>query len=449
MKKGIIIITIIIVAMLVGFYIYRSTLSPDFNKFQLDNYFSTLEDGNKFMGSVAVMKEGEIVYSKTVGFSDYENKTKADENTKYRIGSTTKTFTAVLTLKAVEEGKLSLEDKLDKFYPRIKNAKDIKIEYLLNHRSGIYSVTSEPNFLDWRTEDKTRDEILTIIRNGESQFAPNSKAYYSNSNFILLTRILEKVYGKTFNEILKEKITEPLQLSNTYLDDTIDTSKKESKSYKYIADWSVEPETSISIPLGAGGMVSTTIDLVKFVKALFGGEILNQETLKKMKNIQDTVGLGIFEIDVNGKIAYEHPGTIDGFRANYIYIPEDDLIYTFATNGLNFKDRDIQKTVLDAMYNKPFKIPEFGPTYDVTSEELDQYLGLYSSPDVPKWLKITIGKNGNILTAQGTMQDLFPATAIDKHTFRIGAIGAKFEFKPEENKIIWEQNGKTSVWTKE
>jgi CubicO group peptidase (beta-lactamase class C family) len=449
MKKKIITISIILLAIIGALFFYRSTLTPEINTSQLDYYFETLKDNNKFMGGVAVLKEGELIYSKYVGFSDYEKIIKADENTKYRIGSTTKTFTAVLTLKAVEEGKLSLDDKLDKYFPDIINSKDIKIEYLLNHRSGIYSVTSEPEFLDWRTKYKTRAEILEIIKSGKNQFKPNSKAYYSNSNYILLTYILEDIYGKSYNEILKDKITKPLLLKNTYLDDKIDTDNKESKSYKFVADWEADLETDISIPLGAGGMVSNPVDLAKFVEALFNGKILKPETVEKMKTIIDTVGLGIFEIRIDGKTAYEHPGVIDGFRANYIYIPEDEIIYTFTTNGLNYEDKYIQKTVIDAVYNNPFQIPEFGPTYEVTSEDLDKYLGVYSSPDVNKLLKITIGKNGNVLTAQGTMQDLFPATAVDKNKFRIGAIGAKLEFKPEEEKIIWNQNGHTSIWTKE
>lgn len=450
MKKKIIILTITALILLAGLFTYRSTLSSGFNKFQLDNYFTALEDGNKFMGSIAVLQEGKLIYSKTMGFADYESKIETDENTKYRIGSTTKTFTAVLTLKAVEEGKLSLDDKLDKFFPNIKNAKTIKIEYLLNHRSGIYSLTSEPDFLNWRTETKTRGQILSIIESGESQFEPNSKAFYSNSNYILLTYILEDIYGKDFNSILKEKITIPLQLTNTYLDDDINTADKECKSYRFVSDWEVQPETNISIPLGAGGMVSNPVDLATFIKALFNGEILRPETLEKMKSFQETAGLGLFETEINGKIAYEHPGVIDGFRANYVYIPEDDLIYTFTANGLNFKDRDIQKAVLNAVYNKPIEIPEFGPTYPINSEDLDKYLGVYSSPELYDGLmKITIDKKDNVLTAQGTMQELFSARATDKHQFRIGAIGAKFEFKPEENTMIWTQNGKTNIFKKE
>lgn len=450
MKKKIIILTSIVLIIIAGLYIYRSTLSPNFNTFQLENYFTALEDGNKFMGSVAVLKNGKLIYSRNSGFSDYENKIKANQNTKYRIGSTTKTFTAVLTLMAVEQGKLSLDDKLDKFFPNLENANEINIEYLLNHRSGIYSITSEPDFLNWRTEPKTREEILAIIESGASQFKPNSKAWYSNSNYILLTYILEDLYGKEYNSILKEKITTPLQLTNTYLDDYINTADNECKSYRFVSNWEVQPETNISIPQGAGGMVSNSLDLVKFLKALFNGEILRPETIDKMQSFQETVGLGLFETEINGKTAYEHPGTIDGFRANYIYFPEDDIIFAITANGLNFKDRDIQNAVLNAVFNKPIEIPEFGPTYHVNSEDLDTYLGIYSTPELHNGLlKITIAKKDNVLTAQGTMQELFSAKATDKHKFKIGAIGAKFEFKPDENTMIWTQNGKTHVFKKE
>ena len=180
----------------------------NFDKTKLDNYFNALEQNNKFMGSVAVSKKGEVIYRKSIGFADVENNVKANDNSKYRIGSISKTFTAVLILKAVEEKKLKLSQTIDKWFPSLKNVKKITIEHLLRHRSGIHNFTNDKDYLTWNTQPKTEEKMVEIIAKGGSDFKPNSKAEYSNSNFVLLTYILEKTYG---NSLIKASFVSLVQ----------------------------------------------------------------------------------------------------------------------------------------------------------------------------------------------------------------------------------------------
>ena len=124
-------------------FIGQLGFAQNFDKVKLDNYFNALEINNKFMGSVAVAKNGVLIYSKAIGFSDLENAIKANVNTTYKIGSISKTFTAVLVLKAVEENKLKLHQTLDYYFPEVKNAEKITVEQLLTHRSGIHNFTDD------------------------------------------------------------------------------------------------------------------------------------------------------------------------------------------------------------------------------------------------------------------------------------------------------------------
>ena len=166
-----------------------TVFAQTFDKDKLDLYFQTLENNNKWMGSVAVSENGKIVYTKSIGYSDFATKTRPTETTKYRIGSISKTFTSALVLKAAEENKLSLDTKISKFFPNIKNADKISIANLLNHRSGIHSFTDNENYLSWNTQKKSEKELLKIIEDGGSDFEPDSKADYSNSNYVLLSFI--------------------------------------------------------------------------------------------------------------------------------------------------------------------------------------------------------------------------------------------------------------------
>lgn len=418
----------------------------NFDKTKLDNYFNALEQNNKFMGSVAVSKNGEVIYTKSVGFTDVENNVKSTDNSKYRIGSISKTFTAVLILKAVEEKKINLSQTINKWFPTLKNAKKITIEHLLRHRSGIHNFTNDNDYLTWNTQPKTEEKMVEIIAKGGSDFNPDSKAEYSNSNFVLLTYILEKTYGNSYSDLLQEYITKPIGLSNTYVFGKINPDNNESKSYRFAGTWKVEPETDFSVPLGAGAIISTPTDLTKFSDALFGGKLLTSESLEIMKTIKDGYGIGLFQIPFYRSVGYGHTGGIDGFSSVYSHFPNDNISYALVSNGTNMSNNDISIAVLSAVYDKPYEIPVFR-RYNLNSEDLDKYLGVYSSKQIA--LKITITKDGNTLIAQGTGQPAFPLEATDKDKFKFDQAGAKFEFNPTDKKMILFQGGGRIEFTKE
>ena len=415
-----------------------------FDKTKLDNYFNALEDNNKFMGSVAVSKDGEIIYLKSIGYADIDNSLKATRETKYRIGSISKSFTAVLVLKAVENKKLELNQKIDKWFPAIKDSDKITVKQLLNHRSGIYNFTNDSSYLTWNTESKSEKEMVEIIKRGGNDFVPDSKTEYSNSNYVLLTYILEKTFMKSYSELLQEYIINPINLKNTYVFGKINTINNESKSYKFIGSWKEESETDYTIPLGAGAITSTTSDLTKFADALFSEELLTAESLEIMTALQEGYGYGLFQIPFYNSVGFGHTGGIDGFSSVYSHFPEDNISYALTSNGTNINNNDISIAVLSAIYDKPYEIPEFT---SYIPEELDKYLGVYSSNQIP--LKITITKDVNTLIAQGTGQPAFPLEATNKDVFKFDQVGAKFEFDPIKNTMILFQGGMQIEFTKE
>lgn len=420
--------------------------AQDFNKTKLDGYFDALQSHNKFMGSVAVSQNGKIIYTRSIGFADVENQIKANENTKYRIGSISKTFTAALVFKGVEAGKIDLNQNIDKFFPSISNAEKITIQQLLYHRSGIHSFTSDADYLTWNTEAKTEEEMLNIIAKGGSDFEPGSKSEYSNSNYVLLSFILEKTFKKPYSEILKEYITRPLGLKNTYFGGKIDVKKNESQSYKWMGNWKLEPETDMSVPLGAGGILSTPSDLVKFSDALFGGKLLKVESLKQMKTLKENYGMGLFQYPFGEKVGFGHTGGIDGFSSIFIHFADGNVSYALTSNGTNMNSNDISITVLSAVYNESYEIPEF-TSIELSSEDLDKYLGVYSSSEVP--LKITITKENTNLIAQATGQPSFPVEPTEKDKFKFDAAGVVLEFNPSENTMVLKQGGGEFRFAKE
>lgn len=436
----------LLTTLLLGLLYQLSCAQTDFDKVRLDSFFTTLEANDKFMGSVAVSKNGTILYKRAIGFADVEQELKANPDTKYRIGSITKTFTAVLVFKAIEQGKLHLDDSIDRWFPTIQNAAEITVEHLLGHHSGIHNFTDSEEYFHYNTQPKTEAQLVEIISRGGSDFQPGTQAAYSNSNYVLLTLILEKILDLSYSEMLEEYITKPLGLSNTYVFGQINTQNNEAKSYTYTGGWEEEAETHFSVPLGAGAITSTPTDLIRFADALFRGELVQPEHLQKMMTISDGFGMGLFQFPFYQRVCYGHTGGIDGFSSVFFHIPADTVSYALTSNGTNINNNDISVAVLSALYGLSYDIPVY-TRYETTAEDLDQYLGRYSSAEIP--LKISITKRSGTLMAQATNQPAFPLEATAKHEFQYYQAAAKFTFNPAENSMILHQNGQTIQFVKE
>jgi len=425
------------ISIVVGLF-FQFGCAQSIDKSKLDSLFKILETNNKFMGSIAISHNGKIVYSKSIGFADIESNQKITEQTKFRIGSISKMFTASLILKAVEENKLKLNETIDKYFPAIVNSNKITVSNLLNHRSGIHSFTDDADYLSWCTQAKSENEMLAIIAKGKSEFEPDSKAQYSNSNYLLLTIILEKAYKKPFKEILNEKILSPVALQSTYLGGKINLKDAECNSYKLSDKWLLEPETDMSIPLGAGAVVSNPSDLTKFIEALFAGKIISEKSLEQMTTLKDNYGMGIFQIPFYEKKGFGHTGGIDGFTSMLAYFPDDKLSVALTSNATGYDNNNIMIGALSCFFNQPYELPTF-KTVALKTEDLDKYLGIYASKDIG--LKITVSKNDKTLMAQATGQSAFPLDATDTDVFKFDQAGIVMEFTPNEKKMVLKQGG--------
>lgn len=422
------------------------TFGQSLDKVKLDAYFDALRRNGKFMGTVAVSKDGKLIYTNAVGYADVAAGIKANDSTKYRIGSISKTFTAVLVMKAVEQKKIKPDQTIDQYFPEIKNAQKITVDQLLHHRSGIHNFTDDSSYLGWHTRPKTEKELVSIIAKGGVDFEAGTTGKYSNSNYVLLSFILEKIFKKSYRDLLKEYITKPLGLSNTFYGGKIDVAKNQSKSYSFGSSWKEESETDLSIPLGAGGIVSTSIDLVKFSDALFNGKLLQKESVDKMKTTIGDFGMGLFRIPFYDMEGFGHTGGIDGFTSVFSHFDSGNVSYALTSNGTNYNNNDISIAVLSAVYDKPYDIPVFS-TYAPTANELDELVGVYASEQTP--LKVTIRHENNAFTAQATGQQAFPLEAVEKNLFQFKPAKLVMTFNPAEKTMVLKQGGREVLFKKE
>lgn len=424
----------------------RTGFSQSFNKQRLDSLFKLMDEKEKFMGSIAISQNGKLLYTNTIGYTDLEAGKKANSNTAYRIGSITKTFTATMVFKAIEENKLSLTQTLDKFYPEIENAGKITIGNLLNHRSGIHNFTNDEAYLTYLNKAKSEAEMVKIITQGKSDFEPGTQTSYSNSNYVLLTFILQKINQQSYGELLNNIIVKPLGLTRTHFGGKINPANNEAYSYSHTNKWEKESETDLSIPLGAGAIVSTPTDLNTFITQLFAGKIISEKSVAQMKTVTDNMGMGMMMLPYYDKKSYGHNGGIDGFQSVLGYFPEEKLAVALTSNGIVYPNNNILLCALSCFFNKPFDMPTF-TQLELPASVLEQYAGNYTSTQLP--LKITITKEGNTLMAQATGQSAFPLDAVTPTTFKFDQAGIRLEFNAEKKQFVLKQGGKEFLYTKE
>jgi len=424
----------------------RLACAQQFDSAKLDQLFDTLDVNNKAMISVAISKNNKLLYKRAIGYASVADNVKANEATRYRIGSISKTFTATMIFQLIDEGKLSLSTTLDKYYPAVANSAKITIGNLLNHRSGIHSFTNDAAFLQYMTSPKTEAEMVAIISASKPDFDPDKKTEYSNSNYVLLGYIVEKITKASYSKNLGQRITSKLNLTSTYYGGKIDVAKHESHSYKMARKWELQPETDMSIPGGAGALVSTPTELTSFITALLQGKLTSAKSLEQMKTIQDGLGMGLFQVPYNSESGYGHNGSIDGFASSAYYFPNGEYAVALCTNGISYSFNDILIALLSTCYNNPLAIPSFR-SVTLKPEDLDKYVGLYSSKDIP--LKMTVTKTDNILTAQASGQAAFPLTPKDNDNFVFDAAGITMEFNPTEGTFRLKQGGGNYLFTKD
>lgn len=416
-------------------------------KDKMSNYLDSLFVHHKIMGSFALAEDNRPTFIKVVGFADVEKNQKANVNTQYRIGSISKTFTAVLIMKAVEDKKVSLDKKLSDFYPEIPNAEKITIENLLQHRTGIHNFTDEAEYGEYYTKSQTETSLINIIKKYRSDFEPGSKHQYSNSNYVLLGLILEKIYKKSYAELIKDRISKPLKLTLTEVGGKIDTSKNQAKSYQFVnGKYIASSETDMSIPIGAGNIISTPRDLLTFILALEQGKLIKKESLKKMKNFVDGYGYGLVKVPFEKEWGFGHTGGIDNFSSALYYFPTLKVAIAFTTNQSAMDTNDISIKLIETALGKDFEMPSF-KTVEINEGELQKYTGTYSSPDVP--LKINIFIQDKTLMAQATGQGAFPLEATSVTSFKFDMAGIVIDFYPEKKQFIIKQGGTENTFTKE
>lgn len=333
---------------------------------QLDNLLNENYKPNE-PGAIALVAKGnEVLYRKAVGMADLENNISLTPNHVIEIGSITKQITAVAILMLLEEGKLSLEDPIEKFvekYPT--HGYKITIHHLLTHTSGIKSYTSMEKWTKLWRQDMTPMEMIDLFKNEPMDFAPGEKWSYNNSAYFILGYVIEKASGMPYPEYVEKKIFAPLGMKNSYYGSMSKIILNRARPYqKRDNEFRNAEYLSLTQPYAAGSIMSTVDDLLTWNTAVHAGKLVKKETLQKaetgykLNNGKPTYygyGWGIDEI--KGSPVYEHSGGIFGYTTNGIYFPKENVYVIVLTNRDDQGPEDLSIKMAALAIGKPITKP--------------------------------------------------------------------------------------------
>src|SRR6185437_16022085 len=337
---------------------------------KIDQLISLHHKYDQFNGSALVVDNGKVIYQKGVGLANMEWDIPNAPDTKFRLGSITKQFTATLILQLVEQGKIKLDGKLIDYLPdyRKDTGAKVTIHNLLSHTSGIPSYTALPGFFQNVSRNPfTVDDFIKKYASGDLEFEPGTKFVYDNSGYFLLGAIIEKVTGKPYEQVLKENIFDPLGMKNSGYDHWKTIISKRATGYTQTPrGYENASYLDMSIPFAAGSIYSTVEDLFLWDQALYGEKILSAASKELMfkPNLENYgYGFGIRKASLGpNKIAVpviEHNGGINGFSTTILRLVGDKRLIVLLDNTSQGRYLDgMALAITNILYGQPYESPK-------------------------------------------------------------------------------------------
>ena len=302
---------------------------------QLDDYLSGLVKQNRFSGAVLVARDGRVLLTKGYGFANLELEVPNTPQTRFRLGSLTKQFTAAAVMLLQEQGKLSVQDAVCKYVENCPAAwQPVTIHHLLTHTSGIPNLTAFPDYQKTMALPATLPETLARFRDKPLEFVPGERFNYSNSGYILLGYVVEKVSGKSYADFMRENVFAPLGMNDTGVEVPGALIKRRASGYRFgPAGFVNAPYMDMNIPHGAGALYSTVEDLYRWDQGLYGGKLLSQKSLAAMLTVvKEFYGYGI-GVDTQFKLQrVGHSGGINGFNTYMARFPAEHALFIVLSN---------------------------------------------------------------------------------------------------------------------
>lgn len=418
---------------------------PDEIPERLSAYMDAAAKVEKFNGSVLVAKDGEILLAKGYGLANAEHEVPNTPETKFRLGSITKMFTATAILILQDRGKLKVEDAVGTHLSDSPKAwEKVTIHHLLTHTSGIPSYTDDPSYGKSMTKPETVDSMIARFKEKPLEFEPGSKFHYDNSGYFLLGAIIEKVSGKSYEDFLREAIFEPLGMEDTGYDRHATVLPMRASGYDRRDEVLVNaPYLDMNQPYAAGSLYSTVRDLLKWDRALKAGKPVSKEAMTAMFTpFKGDYAYGWSIGDDKGHKRVGHGGGINGFMTDFNRFPEDGVCVAVLCNVIPSNPGKVASHLAAIVRGETVSLPKARVVAKIDPKIYDEYVGKYQ---LTPTFALTVTREGDRLITQATGQgklEIFPES---ETAFFPKEVDARITFVKEDGKVthlILHQNGR-------
>lgn len=413
---------------------------------RMDHVVQSFVSNKQFSGSVLVARGGDILFNKGYGSANFEWDVANTPSTKFRLASITKQFTAASILFLQQGGKLSVDDLVKKYLPDEPAAWDkITIFNLLTHTSGIPDFTDFPEYASLEPFATTPAKLVERFRDRPLEFEPGEKWKYSNSGYVLLGYLIEKLSGKSYEAFVQKNIFAPLGMKDSGYDSNSAIIPRRASGYEPGPHGPVNAGyIHMSIPFAAGALYSTTEDLLRWEQGLFGGKLLFPASLQTM--ITPFKGEYAFGLQVhaeNGRKVIDHGGSIQGFNTVLAYYPDTKLTVVALAN-LNGPALGTIATLLAALaHGEKIQLPTFRKEISVSRQTLLGRVGTY--PFAPGVNMLIMLEDGQLMAKFGS-QPSVPIFPESENIFFYKVADAQIEFASSDRGksayLVLHQNGR-------
>lgn len=412
---------------------------------RLDQQARAYYELNRFNGAVLVAQSGKPLLAKGYGMANAEWSIPVTPDAKFRLGSITKQFTAMAVLLLAEEGKLSVDDPVRRHWSEAPAAwRDITVHQLLTHTSGIFNYTALPAYVRNMRQGKSPAEILKQLEDRPLEFAPGTQMKYSNSGYLLLGLIIEKVSGMSYAEFVRQRIFLPLGMHDTGYDSDTTVIPRRASGYERIgSQLRNAPFLDMSIPHAAGALYSTCLDLLKWDAALREQRLLNADSYRRYFTPEkNDYAYGWIVRERNGAVWQSHGGGINGFSTMIIRVPAKQLLVVALANVAPSQAGRLAEDLAALALGEQRALPQPRKEISVPQEILRRYVGQY---ELRPGFLLTVTLEGGQLMTQATDQPKIPVFAESERRFFPKVVDATIEFEVnaqgEVTALVLEQGG--------
>jgi CubicO group peptidase (beta-lactamase class C family) len=362
--------------------LWSTTLQAKELKQELDDYLKAAHEVWKFHGAVLVAKDGKVLFKKGYGMANIELGVPHTPEMKFQIGSITKQFTATAIMQLQEKGLLSLDDPITKHlpdYPK-ETGDSITIHHLLSHTSGIPNYTNMPGVMDNKALKISVEDLMATFKDEPLDFEPGEKYQYSNSNYIVLGAIIEKLSGKAYEDYIQENIFEPLGMDNSGYDHRDRIMKNRAAGYSQDEKGElVNAEfVHMSTPYAAGALYSTVGDMFIWDQALYTDKLLKKSSLDKMFTPnKGNYGYGWVIQDSFGHKCIWHNGGIFGFYTTIDRWVDDKVCVVVLSNNDGAPVETISRSLAAMVFGEPYDEPVIKTPIQMDPSIFADYKGVY------------------------------------------------------------------------